>query len=279
MTFRYNENPFLFVNSTGSSVPQGRNVRAASRTQQAAQQAPGRSQEGQFAVLDFALENQDGSEETKKGRKSRRKVPERRNGATVHLQRLRVVRANEAPKRCLTMPDNAPLSPPSTINPSEILALATFHIRRLAAMTVQIQPNRLVEVLRCRQWSCMSIALDRVGQDPCLDSALVCVASKLGQITCGKALPYPVLSTYSDALQQLQSALQEPETHNHSDLVTSTQLLAVYEMLDSLDNKAWVKHVAGAESLSLSKLRTPSFTQGRSGVTLSETAAMFADAL
>ena len=50
-------------------------------------------------------------------------------------------------------------------------------------------------------------------------------------------------------LHQLQTALQEPEKHDQLDLLSTTQLLAIYEMLGSLDSPAWTKHIAGATSL------------------------------
>lgn len=277
-SFRYNENPLVFVNSTDSSIPQGRNVRAQARTQQAAQQAPVRRQEGSFALLDFNLKRHSGKQDSKCGQKRRKKTSQSSGSSSPNSQ-CDVVAKPGPHLTNFTNPLQAiQLVPRSSPNPSEVLAVATFHIRRLAAMTVQTHPDRLTEVLRCRQWSCVSIALDRFGQSRCLDSALFCVASKLGEITGNRSLPFATLSNYETALQNLQAALQDPTRHDHHDLMTSTQLLAIYEMLDSLENTAWTKHVAGAESLS-NRPSNLSLAKPGNARSFAETAPMFTDAL
>ena len=169
------------------------------------------------------------------------------------------------------------MSPAGSLNPSEVLAVATFHVRRIAAMTVRAHPDRLREALRCRQWSCVPFALERFGRGCyCLDSALFCVAVKLRQITGGTASPFAVLSCYTQALQELQKALQSSKGYSKLDLLATTQLLAVYEMLDSLDNTVWAKHIAGAASLA-----QPAAITGNSEsvLTFAQAAPMFTDAL
>lgn len=95
----------------------------------------------------------------------------------------------------------------------------------------------------------MSFALERVGKCPSLDSALICVATKLRQMTGSATSQQTVLATYSEALQQLQIALKDPSKNDQLDLLSTTQLLAIYEMLDSLDGSGWSKHIDGAASL------------------------------
>jgi hypothetical protein len=83
----------------------------------------------------------------------------------------------------------------------------------------------------------------------CLNSAVVCVATKLRQMF-GHAISHPVvLSVYGDALHRLRQALAQPQSYRRSELLTTMQLLAVYEMLGSLDDSAWAKHVRGATTL------------------------------
>ena len=164
------------------------------------------------------------------------------------------------------------------LDPSEVLTVATFHIRRIAAMIVRSRPDRLGEVLRCRQWSCVSSAFQRFGKSRCVDTALFCVAAKLHQITGGATSSLAVLSSYAEALQELQAALREPKRHAPEDLLTTAQLLAVYEMLDSLDNTTWTQHTAGAASL----VRQPaviSYESNESALTFAQAAPMFTDAL
>lgn len=64
---------------------------------------------------------------------------------------------------------------------------------------------------------------------------------------------YFTLLTYTQALHNLQAALAKPRLYNIDDLRATIQLLAVFEMLDSIDNAAWRQHVNGAEILSLSR--------------------------
>ena len=54
---------------------------------------------------------------------------------------------------------------------------------------------------------------------------------------------------YEDALLKLQEALRSPKEHEVIDLRTSIQLLAMYEMLRSLDNPGWIQHIRGAKLL------------------------------
>ena len=135
------------------------------------------------------------------------------------------------------------------LNPTEILTVATFHIRRIAAMTIRTDPERLPDALRCRQWSCISFAYECFGKDPCVDDAIVCVADRIRLVTGCPVSQVSMITHYSRALRSLQIALYEPADHNPQDILAATQLLAVYEMLDSLDNDGWSKHVAGAETI------------------------------
>ena len=270
MSLQYLENPFLFINSTDASVPKGRNVRTQSRSQQA--NGPSRDQGGHFGLLNLKVKRHDSSDESGTARKRRKRVFEPKHRASV--------------SGSLRLDLDITLAPPNytnsenSLNPSEVLTVATFHIRRLAAMTVLAQPNRLGEVLRCRQWACVPFALERFGKGSrCLDSALFCIAAKLNQITGGQTSSLDVLSSYTEALQELQAALQNPIGYSHADLLATTQLLAVYEMLDSFDNETWTKHVAGAASLAQPRAATSSGGTTENVLTFTQAAPMFTDAL
>ena len=284
MAWRYDENPLLFVTSTDSSVPNGRNVRSAARTQCiAAQQAKRTEQVGQFAVIDFSNKRRHEDEDkqaTRKQRKASRPRQSRRTGAlrskTHAFQPSGLVAASTSPALPTLLVE--PQAWPLVQNPSDTLVVATFHIRRIAAMVLRQQPERLLEVLRFRQWSCVSIAREQPVADPCLNCALACLASKLSRMTGGGQPDYTVLSSHTEALHALRAALLEPRRHSLQDLLTTTQLLAIFEMLDSLDNEVWVHHVAGAKSLLLSK-DTTSPTQSQTRLSFSAIAPILADAL
>ena len=277
MAFQYDENALLFINSSGPSVPKGRNVRTQARTQQASLLAPAKQQLVYFSELDLSAKRQSDTQSSETGRKRRKAVVHQNSQSPSKA----LVRQANPPETRLTVGLPAPHGafPNGQLDPREVLTVATFHIRRIAAMTVRTHPDRLGDVLRCRQWSCVSFAFKRFGKSRCLDSALFCIAAKLNQITGGPVTPMAVLSSYSEALQELQGALQRPQEHEHLDLLTTTQLLAVYEMLDSLDNPTWTQHIAGAASL----VRPPPLTYDdesiRNSLSIAQTAPMFTDAL
>ena len=274
MSFRYVENPLVFLNSICASAPNGRNVRAQSRTQKASQLAPANKQAGQFGSFHVDLKRHGGAGERKNTRKRRKRAND-----TDHadIDSLCQSRSNQSHTTSMvhTVPQaSTPTAIYPPLKPSEILAFATFHIRRIAAMTIQAHPDRLTQVLRCRQWSCVPVALERFGKSTCLDSALFCVAAKLQQMTGYSISSIQVLSSYETALQKLQLALQTPEKHDHVDLLTTLQLLAVYEMLESLESSSWTRHIAGVEILT-----RPEGTHRSKGLPFALTAPMFADAL
>ena len=279
MRLQYQENPLLFLNSSGPSAPSGRNVRAQARTQQAASllSAP-TNQKGSFGQIQLNVKR-DNDESKSRAPQKRRKATARLSGqdATDNIHRIQEREARASPSTSLGSPKGASSNAP--LDPSEILPIATFHIRRIAAMTVREHPDRLRDVLRCRQWSCLSVAVQRFGKCPCLDAALFSVAAKLRQITGGGVSSMAVLSSYTEALHELQRALQKPNEYDSLDLLTTTQLLAVYEMLDSLDEETWAKHVAGAISLAR-PLEIISQDERRSSkLTFARAAPIFTDAL
>ena len=161
MSIQYLENPLLFINSTGSSVPKGRNVRTQSRTQQA--KGPAKNQAGSFGLLDLNVKRYESSKEDSKPTRKRRKgVTDLDDEYTSTL--LQQQNAIPTSRLALSLPAPARSSAAASLKPAEVLAVATFHIRRIAAMTVRAQPSRLREALRCRQWSCVPYALERFGK-------------------------------------------------------------------------------------------------------------------
>lgn len=253
MARHYIENPLLFVNSTDSSIPTGRNVRTKCRSQEAASRHALMTTEGvHFEVLNFRSNRSYRRERVKSSRKNRTRSSHTDNDnpvTSVGPLSQGITESMHGLPTSLVIPNIWPLA----VNPLKVMAVATFHIRRISAMFLRRNPDRLAEVLRCRQWSYVPIALDSLGQSACVDSALGTVASKLCQMTGGPTSHYSVLSNYTSALRILQAALSEPKRHRDNDLLLTSQLLAVYEMLESLDNAAWTQHLAGARNLSWSK--------------------------
>ncbi|KAK3701407.1 hypothetical protein LTR37_015505 [Vermiconidia calcicola] len=272
----YNDAPVLFLNSNGAAFPSGRNARAHYRARETSTLAPSKAQGGHFEVfaVDPKRQSTSNSRTPRKRRKQASGTDETNSGNAV--QRLSEHR-KIAPHPSLS--SYLRVSDATNINPSDVLAVATFHIRRIAAMTIHEDPGRLSEVLRCRQWSSVYLNLSHFGTVPCLDSALLCVAAKVRQMTGETSSPLVALSSYSEALLELQNALKSPEQHDSMDLLTTTRMLAVYEMLDSLENPTWAKHLAGAASLAHSQVIVPRRNGSREELTFAQIAPLLTDAL
>ena len=61
----------------------------------------------------------------------------------------------------------------------DLSALATFHVGRATPQALASQPRRLIDVLRCRQWSYFSYLPSRYGHSTCLDDAIHCIAARV----------------------------------------------------------------------------------------------------
>lgn len=242
----YAENPLLFINSTDGRTPHGRNVRAQRRSHLARQCVPTNPQGGQYGVLDFQKPKTKAEHAVAKRQRTSCDAEGEIKAALAKQRRIRTT--------CETFISSS-MRPMKTefavplLNPSEVLALATFHIRRIAAIKIRADPQTLAETLRCRQWSCVSFAYNCFGKDPCVDNAIKCVADRVRLITGCPVSRIGMISHYSSALISLQTALNEPSEHTPQNLLAATQLLAVYEMLESLENVSWAKHIAGAEQI------------------------------
>lgn len=165
---------------------------------------------------------------------------------------------------------------PPNVDLQNVLKVAAFHIRRKAAQLLDAQPERALDALRCRQWCSVSATFASLGRSPYLDGAIACVVSKVQQVVSGAPSEERILICYSDALQLLRAAVQDPALHDRLDMLAASQLLAVYEMLDSPDTLAWSRHIAGVAAMAKLQGRQ----EGRSSILTTEQAApMFVEAL
>lgn len=252
MSPQYLENPILLVNSSGPHATSGRNVRARFRTQQAAKRIRSETQNGHFGMFEIDPKPY---VTTADNIFAHRKPSHFVNQVTDHDVDTITQRPNKVPRvrssSHKVVQDEPPLQPCSALNPSEILAYANFHIRLLASMTILTNRSRdsLSQVLLCRQWSCVSFPADGVGKSDVLDSAIKCVEATVRQFNATSSSSLSDLLLYEDALHKLQVALRNSTQHEHEHLRASIQLLAIYEMLKSLDNPGWVQHISGAKLL------------------------------
>ena len=114
----------------------------------------------------------------------------------------------------------------------DLSALTTFHVGRATAKALSLQPARLLDVLRCKQWSYLSYIPSRYGQVSCLDDAAHCAVARVRHYAVSPAEPLNrnVLTLYSKALLSLQAALNDPVLCLNPDVLCATQILSIYEV-------------------------------------------------
>ncbi len=114
----------------------------------------------------------------------------------------------------------------------DLSALTSFHAGRATAQALMHDPSRLIDVLRCKQWSYLSFLPSRFGHVDCLDDAARCLAAKARHQLLSPTNPPNVIvvSLYSRALASLQSALSDPDRFLQPDVLCATEILAIYEV-------------------------------------------------
>lgn len=247
----YDDQALLFITSTDARIPQGRNARAQHRTRTASKAAPA---QGTFATLDLSTAGQDadGPHAARKWqnlKRSKQRPPQSRELTKARRPKQQQQHHHHHHHDMFLPVPTRPMGSDWAlpfINPADILSVATFHVRRMAVMSMDTDSGGLTNILRCRQWSCIPFAFTCFGKDGCVDSAILCVADRIRFLSGCPFSPVLMMKHYERALRDLQQALYEPDQHNPQDVLAAVQLLAVYEMLDSLDNEGWAKHVAGA---------------------------------
>ncbi|KAL8710273.1 MAG: hypothetical protein Q9220_005043 [cf. Caloplaca sp. 1 TL-2023] len=129
-------------------------------------------------------------------------------------------------------------------------ALTAVHIGRATAQPLQEKPARLSDILQSKRWSYFQYLPSRYGQTQCLDDALCCLAARIRQWITHPGKPSrTILQLYSKAVKSLQAALDDVEMVLHSDVLCATEILTLYELLDSERDRAWMPHTKGTATL------------------------------
>ncbi|KAL8945893.1 MAG: hypothetical protein Q9222_007634 [Ikaeria aurantiellina] len=129
-------------------------------------------------------------------------------------------------------------------------ALTSVHIGRATAQPLQEKPARLSNILQSKRWSYFDYLPSRYGQTQCLDDALCCLAARIRQWITNPGKPSPkILQLYSKAVKSLQAALDDATMVLHSDVLCATEILTIYELLDSERDRAWMPHTKGTATL------------------------------
>ncbi|KAL8736409.1 MAG: hypothetical protein Q9166_000201 [cf. Caloplaca sp. 2 TL-2023] len=156
--------------------------------------------------------------------------------------------------------DWIPASPPSTgyeamrirfdFDVIDLSGLTSIHVGRTTAQHLHDKPARLLEVLQCKKWSYFDYLPSRFGQTRCLDEAICCVAALVRQWLTAPGRPNHVaLEAYSKAVGSLQVALNDPSLCRHPDVLCATEILSIFELLDSGRDLARTPHASGVATL------------------------------
>jgi hypothetical protein len=133
----------------------------------------------------------------------------------------------------------------------DLSSLATFHIGQAAARALAAQPDKLSDVLRFRQWSYFNYLPGMYGHDECLDLAVRCVSLRVRHYLGGEiqAQRETVFQYHAAALQSLGLAVKDPVRAAQAEVLCAAEVMAIYELLEFANPRAWVIHIAGASSL------------------------------
>lgn len=132
----------------------------------------------------------------------------------------------------------------------DLSALTALHIGRSTAQLLHDRPSRLQEILQCRQWSYFAYMPWRYGHTKCLDDALCCIAARVRQWLTDPGNPNDrVLLLYSRAVKSLQAALDDPAQSMQPDVLCATEVLSIYQLIDTARRDSWTLHIAGAAAL------------------------------
>ena len=262
MTSKSGALSFQFINSTDASVPKGNAVRTQIRKQAMSRAALARRQRGnygkhnlrQYPIILGAADEQseDRNRATTQPAQAQDRPGTRDEPNQLHALNVRPAASHEILDFNIQHPNlgdenqQIQVIPPAMSSTGyesmrirydfdilDLSALTTFHVGRATAKALSIQPSRLIDVLRCKQWSYLSYLPSRYGQATCLDDAAHCAIARVRHfaLTPTEPLSRNILSLYSKALLSLQAALNDPVLCLSPDVLCATQILSIYEVV------------------------------------------------
>ncbi|KAK4898388.1 hypothetical protein LTR27_003984 [Elasticomyces elasticus] len=232
----------VFLNSQTSAVPSGRNARRHAQAERARLLHPAKAQVGQSLVLDLGLTAPGTKLQSKRKRTLDRAIPKT------------TLRAPSNPRIILSC---QPLAGRSLLHAAwkttmghelqDVLIIAAHHVRRTTARLASLQPWRLAEMLRCRQWAHLSAWQLQASES--VTGAFAFLAMRLQHVVFGGHTSIEALERNEWALRNLRLALRQPTQHPHHDLVLVSRLLALAELLELQSSTNWQLHTAGTAAL------------------------------
>ncbi|KAL8783403.1 MAG: hypothetical protein Q9213_004662 [Squamulea squamosa] len=135
-------------------------------------------------------------------------------------------------------------------DPVSLSGLTSIHVGRATARTLHVRPDSLLCILRCRKWSYLEYLPSRFGQTTCLDDAICCIAARVRQWMSAPAEPNRLaLKLYSKAVHSLQVALNDPVLCRHPNVLCATEIMSIFELLDSGQDLMPTHHTTGVAAL------------------------------
>ncbi|KAK5708126.1 hypothetical protein LTR97_000666 [Elasticomyces elasticus] len=232
----------VFLNSQTSVVPSGRNARRHAQAERARLLHPTKAQVGQSLVLDLGLTAPRIKLQSKRKRTLDRAIPKT------------ALRAPSNPRMIVSC---QPLADRSLLHAvwktamghelQDVLIIAAHHVRRTTARLASLQPWRLAEMLRCRQWAILPVRQLQVSEP--VTGAYAFLAMRLRHVVFGGGTSVETLSGHDWALRSLRSALCRPSGPHHDGLILASRLLAIAELLELQSSTNWYFHTTGTAAL------------------------------
>ncbi|KAK5698318.1 hypothetical protein LTR17_023760 [Elasticomyces elasticus] len=232
----------VFLNSQTSAVPSGRNARRHAQAERARLLHPAKAQVGQSLVLDLGL--------TAPGTRLRsrwKRKPDKTTPTTV----LRVLSKSDLILASQPRADvrllHAVWMKAMKHDLQDVLIIAAHHVRRTTAKLASLQPWRLADMLRCRQWAHLSAWQLQASES--VADAFAFLAMRLQHVVFGGHTSIEALERNEWALRNLRLALRQPTQHPHHHLVLVSRLLALAELLELQSSTNWQLHTARTAAL------------------------------
>lgn len=239
-------NSLVFITSSTSKVPSGRNARRHDQAERARSSHPVTEQDGQFLIFD--LKTLDADNQVQEVRKRRRKAG-RPDNANKHM----------VPTYLEPSLPNQPTADISLLRSTwlaamshdfqDVLAIAAHHVRRTAAQIAYTQPWRMAEILRGRQWAVAPFTFQQLQKSESVTSAYTFLVMRLQSTVFDRGTSALSLAGNQWALRSLQTALLRQTGKTREALVPAAWLLALGELLDFQRSTSWSTHAAGTAAL------------------------------
>ncbi|RFU26707.1 hypothetical protein B7463_g9631, partial [Scytalidium lignicola] len=222
---------FRFVNSTTAKVPQSLAVRALIRKQAMKQASITRRKNGSYGKHNLRQYPVFVQDSTGEDIKVKSQTSHSSGNGTVVRRQLRPKREED-----------------ESSNSSQDEKVNWYNKNLLARLSMS---ESIPAALSRKGYEEMSYLPSRYEHTQCVKDATNCVVARVRQLISPPThnLEATVLSTYVKALKSLQQALDNPKTRFKPEVLYATEILALYELLDSSGQAAWIRHVAGAARL------------------------------